>query len=421
MSIVLLAAVGCDTDQPDRAQKPTAAEQMPQHASTVPTKPSAQPPNSERASPTDAAADGPTGSPSTDSAAAPEATVGAADASRPDAATEDAAVPDASHARGDPTPSEPTSEWSADCEKRYVFKAHGASTPGDTSKFSVEPAAQYLTMFYFARPWSGDVQVLDVRARLDNASIVHHWALYTIDNPDVRDGEVGRGGAAFYVPLHRGTKILHAAGNGSTDLRMPDGVGLQVPSGPDVALALEIHYYNAADVVAQDASGAEICVTSKKRPQEAAPHVVGRLTFSLPANARTVVSGTCRPQGSVGEIHLLSVAPHMHTFGIRSTWTVNRANGQQVDLLDVPFRFQEQRSYALPADGSSADVVLRPGDTLTTTCTFENTSDRVVPASDRTEDEMCQPTVLAWPAGALSNGMFSNGLPDFAVLDCVEL
>ena len=316
---------------------------------------------------------------------------------------------------GTRAPIDPTAEWPADCEERYLLKAHGASMPGDTSKFTVESGAEHLTMFYFATPWSGDVQVLEVRVRLDNARVVHHWALYSVDNPEARDGAVRSGGPLFYVPVPAGSRILHAAATGAPGLRMPEGVGLQVPSGPGTALATEFHYFNANDVAALDASAVEVCVTSKKRQHEAASHVLGRVTFTLPAHALTEVSATCRPMAPHADIHLLSVLPHMHQLGVGSTWTLNRANGDRVSLLDVPFAFNEQRAYALP------DVVMRPGDSLTTTCTYENMTDALVASGDRTEDEMCQPMVLAWPAGALKNGVLSMGLSVSAPLDCIEL
>jgi hypothetical protein len=55
----------------------------------------------------------------------------------------------------------------------------------------------------------------------------------------------------------------------------------------------------------------------------------------------------------------------------------------------------------LPRDGSAADVVIRSGDRLTTTCSYNNQTDRVITYGEFSEREMCLIMVWAWPAGLL--------------------
>ena len=311
-------------------------------------------------------------------------------------------------------------EWPADCETRHLFLAHGASSPNDTSKYVVAPGAQYYRQFYFAPPWAGDVHILKVHSINGNPKVTHHWTLYTVNNDDVSDGEVrGGGNNTFDTPTLSDSIGIYSGGPGGNDLVMPEGIGLQVPKHR--MLALEIHYFNSTETAQEDRTGVEVCVTSKKRPIEAASHQLGRVTFLLPAHQRTDVSSVCRPRMQQGDIHLMALTPHMHLSGTHSKLILNRASGEAVTLFDEPYDFAEQRTFDLPRDGSAPDVVMKPGDTLTSVCTFENESDAPIAAGIRTEDEMCQPMVVAWPAGALSNGLIPSTLLLASEVGCVEL
>jgi len=84
------------------------------------------------------------------------------------------------------------------------------------------------------------------------------------------------------------------------------------------------------------------------------------------------------------------------------TTVINRAGGGTDMLVDEPFNFNAQWSYDTP------DTIM-PGDTLTTTCTFENDTAANVNYGTHTTDEMCFNFVTAWPAGALAHGNAMNG------------
>jgi hypothetical protein len=62
------------------------------------------------------------------------------------------------------------------------------------------------------------------------------------------------------------------------------------------------------------------------------------------------------------------------------------------------FRFENQVDYA-----KTPAVVINNGDTLTTTCTFQNTGTEPIRFGPRTEDEMCYNFVLAYPVGSLAS------------------
>ena len=102
-------------------------------------------------------------------------------------------------------------------------------------------------------------------------------------------------------------------------------------------------------------------------------------------------------------IHIFAFLPHMHKLGRNLRSVVNRANGTQETVFDEPFDFMQQIHYA-------ASVDLMPGDTITSTCTFNNDTPLPVGFGPSSEQEMCYQFVLSSPAGALKNGVFGlNG------------
>lgn len=66
----------------------------------------------------------------------------------------------------------------ADIETCYELRAHGAPTPGDKSKYAV-PTGETYTGFIFKAPWTKPVQGLRFRHLADNATVLHHWLLYS--------------------------------------------------------------------------------------------------------------------------------------------------------------------------------------------------------------------------------------------------
>lgn len=196
-------------------------------------------------------------------------------------------------------------------------------------------------------------------------------------------------------------QLLLSGGPGGGPTRTPDGVGMRMPSGSDVVFMLEIHYFNpSSDAVEFDASGVELCATATPRPIEAALHFLGTQAIMLPAHAKTDVVSVCDPAPLDEPVHIMSVSPHMHLTGTRAKITVQRAAGEET-LLDVPYTFTEQRTYPLPRDGTAADVVIKPGDRLTTTCSYDNQTDQIITYGEFSEREMCRMMLWAWPAGRL--------------------
>jgi hypothetical protein len=292
----------------------------------------------------------------------------------------------------------PTGDWPADCEQRYKLLAHGVSMPNDATKFNVTgaPSKQFYQCFFFKAPWAADsVQALQFRPVLDDARVVHHWILYGMDSgANGTDGQVGGSGCSNGA-------FLAGWAPGGTGTDLPPDVGLQMPTGANAYLALQIHYNNVANYPdSLDASGVEFCTTKKFRANTAGVHWLGSNSILiLPHQTANVVS-TCDPT-STQPAHVLAESPHMHQTGVHAKLVLNRKDGTQETLHDQPFAFADQRSYPL-------SVIVNDGDTLTTTCTYNNTTNGVISFGPNTENEMCYNFVTAYPVGSLSGPAGAN-------------
>jgi hypothetical protein len=288
----------------------------------------------------------------------------------------------------------PPGDWPADCEQRFIMRAHGISQPGDMTKYNVStaPTRQFYQCFLFKAPWGTDpAQALRFRSIVDDARVVHHWLLYGTPNGTGPDGQVGGDGCSG-----SDSTLLAGWAPGNTEPALPSDVGLLMPSGANAYFGLEIHYNNTANYPnALDASGVEFCITKKFRPKTAGVHWLGSNLILIPPRTTQDVVGTCDPV-TREPIHILSIWPHMHQLGVHSTIVLNRAGGAKETLHNAPFNFDDQRSYA-------RDVTVNDGDTITSTCRYNNTTALPVTFGTNTENEMCYNFVTAWPAHSLSN------------------
>jgi hypothetical protein len=290
----------------------------------------------------------------------------------------------------------------ADIENCYPLRAHGQPTPADMTRYTV-PTGETYTSFIFKAPWTKPVQGLRFRHLPDNVAVLHHWLLYS-ESAQVSDGAIDpcalAGPTGFLCGQATTRSLITGWAPGRGDFELPADVGLELPA-PGAMMALEFHYYNTTSgMTAADQSGVEICVTSKFRPNTASVTWLGSENIAIPAHATGTASGSCAPlrMGSQGSdpIHILYSWPHMHTLGTHMTSIVTRAAGGQETLWDGDFSFNFQVLHDTP-------LMLLPGDTIATTCTYQNTTDNTVMFGQSTQQEMCFNFTYAWPAHALDN------------------
>ena len=310
------------------------------------------------------AAGAPQGSSEACAAPAPPATgIATAPTATPAAASTPAAT------SGSTAPAEGSADdWPADCGEHYKFVSNS-----NGQKSSVPPGEPPYYNMTIPAPWgAATAQALKFKPIIDNAKVIHHYILYAADGSFVNGWAPGDQGGT-----------------------LPAGVGLQMPGGN---YRLEVHYNNQTGTTQMDGSGVELCVAKTPRPNTAAVHWLGSLLILVPARGRQDVTSTCVPSVSAGPVHLISVSPHMHKTGVHAKMVINRANGETVVVHDAAFDFNDQRKYDVP------DVLVNAGDTITTTCTFENDTNSLITFGQNTEDEMCFFFTTAWPIGQLVNG-----------------
>lgn len=276
------------------------------------------------------------------------------------------------------------------CEYDFELRAHQASASDDQTPFEVPMVDDHYECFNFEVPWDQDVHGLYFEPLIDDARVVHHWSLSTIDQklePGSRYegscGEsLGRAPVAGWVP-------------GAPSTTLPSNVGIRMASGKTTTFQLEIHYNNSSRIPAvRDRSGVRVCASSKLRPEEAVAVTLGSPCFGtlcagLPPG-RSDVTNMCVSTSLVGPAHVLWTAPHMHKLGRHLRSVITRLDGTTEVLTDASYDFNDQQRYP-------SETLIQPGDIIQTTCTFDNDTNRTVHFGEQTSDEMCFNFMLVWP------------------------
>ena len=280
----------------------------------------------------------------------------------------------------------------------FELRAHNAQTAGDTTPFQVglgpwlTSPGQFYENFVFKAPWTKKVTAVRLEPIIDNGPVLHHWLLFQV----VRNHAAYRDGThSTVLGIHADAELVTGWAPGGNNIIMPPGVGMQVPD-PGGLFELEIHYYNPQGGNKPDRSGVRLCVTDAPMQDVATLTWLGTENINIPARQTATATGTCRPSNPQrGDIHILFSVPHMHKTGAHMKTVINRPAGPEI-LVDKPFNFLEQRSYDTPA-------VVKAGETLTTTCTFNNQTNAAIAFGTVSEAEMCYNFVVAYPAKALHN------------------
>jgi hypothetical protein len=309
---------------------------------------------------------------------------GGARASAPSCAVEEpsAGTPDAGGtlpASSGAVMTEPYDGWDEGVEC-FKFVAHDGSKQ---AKYKVGVATDAYVGFSLMPPWQGTRYVRAYRTVVDNSQALHHFLFFNQGGP-VQDGNV-----AAVLGAHPEGELMQGWAPGGNDLYFSPQVGAEM-SG-DNGYLLEIHY-NSSDADALDASGVEVCVS--ETPPE---NVITRAWLGTDSINGTSATGVCDPVGQE-PIQIVLGTPHMHLKGRHMRVVINRASGAEDVVHDEAFAFENQRDYP-------QNIVLQPGDKITTTCTFSE------PArfGRGTSEEMCYWFAMHYPAGALrDNGLFGS-------------
>lgn len=279
------------------------------------------------------------------------------------------------------------------CTPTHSFAAHGP----DTDEPFALPATSGDTYmcFTFRSPFSSSTQLTAWAPDVDDERVIHHMILYRTATPQTA------GASECNMPAD--AVGLAGWAPGGVNAELPADVGLEAKIEADEWLILQMHYSNPAGLDdVRDQSGLSLCSTETPRRHKAGVLTLGSLLVNIPARSSDVqVTGNCSGASTLylsSPLTVLASGPHMHALGTRFRTDIYRAGALRPQpLIEIdPWDFNDQRLY-----WHDPPVEIRLGDTLTTTCTYDNpTADHVV-FGERTEDEMCFNFALVYPIDAV--------------------
>ncbi len=220
----------------------------------------------------------------------------------------------------------------------------------------------------------------------------HHTVLTLYTGASPADGTVPCGVGT------NGQSMIYGSGVGSPDFEFPAGVGLHLVAGQ--RLLLNLHLYNSTDSVMTGRSGTLFQEAAASEIQHEAELVLAGPTVNLAVPSGTSTqSGSCRVSSFTDQpIQVFALSQHMHKLGRHMRSVVTRG-GEEIMLQDIDYNFERQTfQYASPM------IELRPGDVITTHCTYENTPATNPPTGspvgfgDSSDDEMCFTDLFYYPA-----------------------
>jgi hypothetical protein len=165
---------------------------------------------------------------------------------------------------------------------------------------------------------------------------------------------------------------------GAGPLELPSGVGMTLSPGDK--LLMQVHYHRDPSVTpSPDSTSLDLYYSASPTPEHAFVVWTGTPLFTIPANAKGYqVKSTCT---ATGAWKVLGIAPHMHTHGTAFT---SFLDGNQC-VMNIPhWDFGWQGGYFL-----QTPIDLKQGDTIATTCTYDNPTASSIGFGEATTDEMC--------------------------------
>ena len=209
----------------------------------------------------------------------------------------------------------------------------------------------------------------------DETRVLHHLVLLR----DVeKNAPLGEFDCLDGAGMPAGSEYLYAWAPGTGAFQFPEG-GLRVRPGD--RFLVQIHYNNGAAIPdVRDSSGVRLFLDAPVGT-EYGMLAVGSLEFEVPARGTSTTTSRCT---FATETRVLAGMPHMHEIGSSFLEETQRAGAMRREpLIRLDgWSFETQLFYGLP-------VTLAPGDSLVTSCTFENPGPEPVHTGPRTSDEMC--------------------------------
>lgn len=270
------------------------------------------------------------------------------------------------------------------CEPDMTFTAFD-SAPGDAGFHVPEAIGNHHQCFVYDVPFGAEQESVAFLPEIDEERVVHHMVLYSSDVlPVERSFDCDEG-------MPEGVNFLAGWAPGQDGIIPPDDVSIELPDSG--YLILEMHYYNLG-VAEQDASGLGVCVINEPRDNTAAFVRLGTRDIHIPCETtgHDEVAECNVPKGG---LNIIGTVPHMHNAGASFVTDIVHEGGDSDELIRIDdWDFGYQAYY-------DASATLLKGDTLKTTCTYDNLTSEPIHFGEGSEEEMCFNFVLVYPASGL--------------------
>jgi hypothetical protein len=240
-----------------------------------------------------------------------------------------------------------------------------------------------------------DYYLSAMQATIDNAAMVHHIVLHSVNQAAVTSAHLQPQGwdCADGSQYALSAAQIGVWAPGMLPVELPDGVGVEMQGG--APLLLEFHYYDPGDLDpgATDQSGYAFRVEDAVETP-AYPYVWGPTDLVIPAGEAAYIRSTWASFGSTHDYTLYTMWPHMHVLGDGYDVRVTTPAGDQDCLVTSHgYSFDNQYAYSfvepyVAVAGSSVDYA----------CVWNNTAsnpDQLVDPPEtavygpRSQDEMC--------------------------------
>lgn len=238
-------------------------------------------------------------------------------------------------------------------------------------------------------PLTAKRHITAIAPRIDNDKIIHH--ILFMQAPS----SIGPGPTSCNF-TSVDWKLLYAWGPGTPPHVLPSEAGFPIEEGEPTHFVIQVHYNNLQGLEGEvDQSGIDLCTTEDLRPNDADIMAFGSLSFpTITPNATSRLDCDLEVPAAVGSFFPITIFqswPHMHQLGAALSGEIEHAAGGTSTLVDVPdYDFDYQLTYP-------NDVQLNAGDTVRTSCTWENTTSQGVGFGEDTGNEMCFNFVSYYP------------------------
>lgn len=285
-------------------------------------------------------------------------------------------------------------------ETCHELPVHAGQSGPDGQPYMVRTGEHY-EQFYHKVPWGPDQVMTRFGSKFDNLTVVHHWLLFTSSKPA---SQIGTHETTVGSTIGDQSQLIAGWAVGGDHVTFPADTALELT--PNGILNAQWHYSNPGSSAVPDKSLIQVCTVPRSMKAN-----VGSLTFlgtenfngplGMPPKTMSSFGGSCL-NDSGGPITIFGFNPHMHRLGRHMNTVIQRLDGKMETVFDKAFDFNSQITYVL-----NKPIVLNAGETIISTCTFDNHTDASVPFGPSTEQEMCYNFTMSYPAKAMDNGAAS--------------